>query len=277
MVACSIGQRRNCATGGAEKPNMRKIIEQFLRFGVVGTVGFLVDSAVLLAMMALGLGPYGGRVVSYLAAASTTFALNRAWTFRDAGRERPVATQWGRFILVNLVGFAANYGTYAALIATSSLVAENLVLGVAAAPSRALVQGAGASWRISAAAFRRELKASVALQRQLSLYLYVLMSQAVSSAGCLRFHLVGQRLARWLLMSQDRALDAQFPVTHEFLAYMLGVRRVGVTVAAGELRSRGLIGYHRGKLTVLDRPGLEAAACSCYAADRRVYARYLGE
>jgi len=111
---------------------MRKIIEQFLRFGVVGTVGFLVDSAVLLSMMALGLGPYGGRVVSYLAAASTTFALNRAWTFRDAGRERPVATQWGRFILVNLVGFAANYGTYAALIATSSLVAENLVLGVAA-------------------------------------------------------------------------------------------------------------------------------------------------
>ena len=111
---------------------MRKIIEQFLRFGVVGTVGFLVDSAVLLSMMALGLGPYGGRVVSYLAAASTTFALNRAWTFRDAGRDRPVATQWGRFILLNLVGFAVNYGTYAALIATSPLVAEYPVLGVAA-------------------------------------------------------------------------------------------------------------------------------------------------
>ncbi len=111
---------------------MRKIFEQFLRFGVVGTVGFLVDSAVLLSMMALGLGPYGGRVVSYLAAASTTFALNRAWTFRGAGREQPVTAQWGRFVLLNLVGFAVNYGTYAALVATSPLVAEYPVLGVAA-------------------------------------------------------------------------------------------------------------------------------------------------
>jgi len=167
-------------------------------------------------------------------------------------------------------------GLEVGLVGHEGMVGTALVLGVAAAPSRALVQGAGASWRISATAFRRELKASAALQRQLSLYLYVLMSQAVSSAGCLRFHLVGQRLARWLLMSQDRALDAQFQVTHEFLACMLGVRRVGVTVAAGELRRRGLIRYHRGKLTVLDRPGLEAAACSCYAADRRVYAQYLG-
>jgi putative flippase GtrA len=111
---------------------MRKLIEQFLRFGVVGTVGFLVDSAVLLGMLALGLGPYGGRVVSYLAAASTTFALNRAWTFRTAKRDAPVAAQWGRFVLLNLVGFAANYGTYAALIATTPLVAEYPVLGVAA-------------------------------------------------------------------------------------------------------------------------------------------------
>ena len=73
---------------------MRKMIEQFLRFGVVGTVGFLVDAAVLLGMLALGLGPYGGRVLSYLAAASTTFALNRAWTFRTANRDAPVAAQW---------------------------------------------------------------------------------------------------------------------------------------------------------------------------------------
>jgi putative flippase GtrA len=111
---------------------MRKMIEQFLRFGVVGTVGFVVDSAVLLGMLALGLGPYGGRIVSYLAAASTTFALNRAWTFRAANRDAPVAAQWGRFVLLNLVGFAANYGTYAALIATTPLVAAQPVLGVAA-------------------------------------------------------------------------------------------------------------------------------------------------
>lgn len=111
---------------------MRKVIEQFLRFGVVGTVGFLVDSAVLLGMLALGLGPYGGRVVSYVAAASTTFALNRAWTFRAAPRDAPMGAQWGRFLVLNLVGFAANYGTYAALIATTPLVAAHPVLGVAA-------------------------------------------------------------------------------------------------------------------------------------------------
>ena len=111
---------------------MRATIEQFLRFGVVGTVGFLVDSAVLLGMMAAGLGPYGGRVVSYIAAASATFVLNRAWTFRTARRDAPVASQWGRFLLLNLVGFAANYGTYAALITTVPLVAAYPVLGVAA-------------------------------------------------------------------------------------------------------------------------------------------------
>lgn len=108
------------------------MIEQFLRFGVVGTVGFVVDSAVLLGMMALGAGPYGGRVVSYLVAASTTFALNRAWTFRSARHDAPVAAQWGRFVLLNLAGFAANYGTYAALVAGVPLVAAHPVLGVAA-------------------------------------------------------------------------------------------------------------------------------------------------
>ena len=111
---------------------MRKMIDQFLRFGVVGTVGFLVDSAVLLAMLALGMGPYGGRVLSYLVAASTTFALNRAWTFRAAARDAPVGAQWARFLALNLVGFAANYGTYAALIASVPLVAQYPVLGVAA-------------------------------------------------------------------------------------------------------------------------------------------------
>ncbi len=107
------------------------IIGQFLRFGVVGTAGFLVDAGVLTAMLALGAGPYGGRVVSYLAAASATFALNRAWTFRAAARA-PVARQWGVFVALNLLGFAANYGTYAALLSASPLVAAQPVLGVAA-------------------------------------------------------------------------------------------------------------------------------------------------
>lgn len=112
-------------------PERRDGLLQFLRFGVVGTVGFLVDTAVLYAGLALGLGLYSGRAVSYVAAATTTWALNRAWTFRDSGRA-PAARQWALFLLVNLIGFACNYGTYAALIAFVPLVAAHPVLGVAA-------------------------------------------------------------------------------------------------------------------------------------------------
>jgi putative flippase GtrA len=104
---------------------------QFLRFGVVGTLGFLVDTAVLYAGLAAGLGLYGGRAVSYLAAVTTTWALNRAWTFRGYG-DGPALRQWGVFVVVNLVGFAANYGTYAALVGGVSLVAHHPVIGVAA-------------------------------------------------------------------------------------------------------------------------------------------------
>ncbi|TCH99752.1 GtrA family protein [Roseococcus sp. SYP-B2431] len=111
---------------------MQAMFLQFLRFGVVGVAGFLVDAGVLTAMLWLGLGPYAGRVVSYLAAASTTFGLNRAWTFRSASREAPVAAQWGRFVLLNLIGFVANYGTYAALLAGTQTVAAHPVIGVAA-------------------------------------------------------------------------------------------------------------------------------------------------
>jgi CRP-like cAMP-binding protein len=109
---------------------------------------------------------------------------------------------------------------------------------------------------------------SATLRRVLDRYLFVLMAQLAASAGCLRFHQIGPRLARWLLMSQDRAHAKSFHVTHEFLAYMLGVRRVGITVAAGGLQRAGLITYHRGEVTVINRSGLEAAACGCYAADR---------
>jgi CRP-like cAMP-binding protein len=167
-------------------------------------------------------------------------------------------------------------GLEVGMVGREGMVGAQLALGVAMTPLRALVQGQGTARRVSAGAFRREVARSTALRRGLNRYLYVLMAQLAGSAPCLRFHLIGPRLARWLLMSHDHAQVDKFRVTHEFLAYMLGVRRVGVTMAAGALQDRGLIRYHRGELTVLDRMGLEAAACNCYAADRKAYAALMG-
>ena len=109
----------------------QRLAGQFLRFGVVGTGGFLVDTALLYAALAAGAGLYGGRVLSYVGAASFTFALNRAWTFRGA-RHAHAGRQWALFLLVNLIGFALNYGTYAMLVALVPVVAAHPVLGVAA-------------------------------------------------------------------------------------------------------------------------------------------------
>jgi CRP-like cAMP-binding protein len=166
-------------------------------------------------------------------------------------------------------------GVEVGMVGREGMLGAQLALGVVTAPLHAVVQGAGASWRIGTPAFRRELARSLPLQRGLDRYLYVLMAQQAASAACLRFHQTTERLARWLLMSQDRAHSDHFHVTHEFLAYMLGMRRVGITAAAKALQRGGLIEYHRGDVTVLDRPGLEAATCSCYATDRKTYAQLL--
>ncbi|MGL6108808.1 MAG: Crp/Fnr family transcriptional regulator [Rubrivivax sp.] len=177
---------------------------------------------------------------------------------------------------ISLVAMSEGHdGLEVGMVGREGMLGAQVVLDVATAPLRALVQGPGLAWRIGTGAFRAELAQSAALQRVLNRYVYVLMTQLAAGAACLRFHLIGPRLARWLLMSHDRAQVDRFRVTHEFLAYMLGVRRVGVTAAAGTLQRSGLIEYRRGDLTVLDRPGLEAAACGCYAADRRAYSQLL--
>lgn len=161
------------------------------------------------------------------------------------------------------------------LIGNEGMVGIPLVLGVDASARRAVVQGAGPALRMSAAVFRGELRRSAALRRGLNRYVYVRLSQLARTAACTRYHVVEERLARWLLMTQDRAHVEFFHVTQEFLSFMLGVRRVGITKAASALQERKLIRYSRGDITILDRRGLKSASCSCYQADRDAYDRIL--
>jgi CRP-like cAMP-binding protein len=184
--------------------------------------------------------------------------------FPTAGFISLVAPMGGRVSLE--VALAGNEGMYGVGIA----------LGVGLSPVHALVQGSGKAWRMEAAAFRRELTRSTALRDGVNRYVYVLMSQLGQTAGCNRFHVVEQRLARWLLMTADRAHSATFRITHEFLAYMLGVRRVGITEAASDLQRRKLIQYTRGAMAILDRKGLERAACACYESDLATYEQIFG-
>jgi CRP-like cAMP-binding protein len=164
------------------------------------------------------------------------------------------------------VGLAGNEGMYGV----------GAALGVGHARVHALVQGSGSAWRIGVAAFRSELARSPALRKAVYRYVYVLLSQLVQTAECNRFHVVEQRLARWLLMTADRAHSPTFRITHEVLAYLLGVRRVGITEAAGALQRRKLIAYSRGSVSILDRRGLERASCECYRLDLRAYDRVFG-
>jgi CRP-like cAMP-binding protein len=162
------------------------------------------------------------------------------------------------------------------LVGSEGMLGVPLLLGVTVSPLRAMVQGAGSAWRVDASALEKELTLNAGLRATLNRYVYVFLVQLMQSATCSRFHLIEARLARWLLMTRDRAHARRFHITHEFLALMLGVRRAGVTSAASALQRRGLIRYRRGDISILDVKGLERAACACYAIDKQTYARNLG-
>ena len=158
------------------------------------------------------------------------------------------------------------------LVGPEGMVGIPLLLGSRESSLRATVVRQGAALRIAAAPLRLQLRSSEAFRERMQQYVLVTLTHLAQAALCTRYHRVEERLARWLLMTRDRDPLGPVHATHEFLAAALGVRRAGITRAAATLQRRQLIAYHRGVLTVLDRDGLQAAACGCYAADSASYA-----
>jgi CRP-like cAMP-binding protein len=150
------------------------------------------------------------------------------------------------------------------LIGKEGFSGTPLVAGFRTSHTRTVVQGDGAAFRIDADALRAALPKCPTLERQLNRYAQLLAVQVTQVAACNRLHDVNERLARWLLMTQDRVGSENLPLTQEFLAQMLGTRRSSVTVSAGALQKAGLISYTRGNVTIHDRRRLEEASCDCY-------------
>jgi CRP-like cAMP-binding protein len=162
-----------------------------------------------------------------------------------------------------------------AIVGNEGMVGVALFMGGETTPNRAVVQSAGYAYRLKGQLLKQEFSRSGSLQHLLLRYTQALLTQMAQTAVCNRHHTVDQQLCRWLLMSLDRLASNRLTMTQELIANMLGVRREGVTQAAGKLQAKGLIDYHRGKIVVLDRPGLELASCECYAVVKREFDRLL--
>ena len=158
-----------------------------------------------------------------------------------------------------------------AIVGNEGMVGVPLALGLRTSRAQAVVQGSGHALYMSAQAFRDELRRQPTLRREIDRYIHRLIAQLTQTAACNAFHAVEARCARSLLMARDRLQSDELELTHELLAQMLGVRRVGVTVAAGNLQRRGVIAYSRGRVVILDPKRLAEAACVCYGVIRNVY------
>ena len=162
-----------------------------------------------------------------------------------------------------------------AVVGNEGILGISLFMGGETTPSRAVVQSAGHGYRLKAALIKAEFARFGPTMHLLLRYTQALITQMSQTAVCNRHHSVDQQLCRWLLLSLDRLSSNELSMTQELIANMLGVRREGVTEAAGKLQDAGLIRYHRGKITVIDRPGLEARACECYVVVRKEFERLL--
>jgi CRP-like cAMP-binding protein len=162
-----------------------------------------------------------------------------------------------------------------AVVGNEGIVGVALFMGGETTPSRGIVQSAGHAYRLRGQQLKQEFMRAAELQHLLLRYTQALLTQMAQTAVCNRHHSVDQQLCRWLLLSFDRLSSNQLTMTQELIANMLGVRREGVTDAAGKLQRAGLIRYNRGRIAVTDRPGLEARACECYAVVKREFDRLL--
>ena len=162
-----------------------------------------------------------------------------------------------------------------AVVGNEGIIGVSLFMGGETTPSRAVVHSAGYAYRWSGKFLKDEFTLGGPMQHLLLRYTQALLTQMAQTAVCNRHHSVDQQLCRWLLLSLDRLVGNELVMTQELIANMLGVRREGVTEAAGNLQNAGLIKYSRGRIKVLDRPGLEARTCECYAVVKREFDRLL--
>jgi CRP-like cAMP-binding protein len=175
-----------------------------------------------------------------------------------------------------IVTFANGGGIEVGLVGNEGVFGINVVLGSVTTPHEAIVQLSGDGVRVSSDTLQREFKRGGQLQDLLLRYTQAFIVQIAQTAACNKVHPLDGRLTRWLLMTCDRATGRELELTHEFIAVMLGTRRAGVSEAAGRLQDAGLIRYRRGRVTILDRRGLEAATCECYPMVKQEFDRLLG-